>query len=143
MLSKKFLYTSKAVFSHSPVSRQYGLLQFQSRFNSTVRYEYIIQSNPVPNVALIQLNRPKALNALCTPLMNELNEALRAIDQDDNYNAIVLTGSERAFAAGADIKEMRNKTCAECIREDFLASWSDITNIKKPILAAVNGYAVS
>lgn len=94
------------------------------------------------NVALVTLNRPKALNALCNGLMNELNQALQAFDNDDNIAAIVLTGNEKAFAAGADIKEMQHNNYAKCIRTNFLAHWTGVTRIQKPIIAAVNGYAL-
>jgi enoyl-CoA hydratase len=75
------------------------------------RFTNIIVSNPNPSVGLITFNRPKALNALSSPLFKELNEALRELDEDDNVGAIVITGSEKAFAAGADIKEMKDKEC--------------------------------
>jgi enoyl-CoA hydratase len=75
------------------------------------QYTHILVSNPDPSVTLITLNRPKALNALSSPLFHELNSALRAADVDDSVGAIVLTGSEKAFAAGADIKEMKDKEC--------------------------------
>lgn len=94
------------------------------------------------NVALITLNRPKALNALCNGLMMELNAVLRDIDQNDSIAAIVLTGSEKAFAAGADIKEMQNNTYPKNIRTNFLSDWTNVTRIQKPIIAAVNGYAL-
>lgn len=94
------------------------------------------------NVALVTLNRPKALNALCNGLMIELNQALQAYDKDDSIAAIVLTGSEKAFAAGADIKEMQHNTYAKSIRSNFLSDWTNVTRIQKPIIAAVNGYAL-
>ncbi|KAI0659202.1 ClpP/crotonase-like domain-containing protein [Cubamyces menziesii] len=100
------------------------------------QYEFILTSRPADGVALITLNRPKALSALCTPLFNELNEAVKAFDNDDGVRALVLTGSERAFAAGADIKEMKDK------ERKLLESWSLLTAICKPIIAAVSGYAV-
>ena len=68
------------------------------RFMTTTQFEYILTSRPADGVALITLNRPKALNALCTPLFNELNSALKELDEDDSIRALVLTGSERAFA---------------------------------------------
>jgi enoyl-CoA hydratase len=74
-------------------------------------YTHILTSSPAPGVALITLNRPKALNALCAALMAEFNDALSGIEKDEEIKAVVVTGSEKAFAAGADIKEMRNKTC--------------------------------
>ncbi|KAF7723483.1 putative enoyl-CoA hydratase, mitochondrial [Apophysomyces ossiformis] len=93
-------------------------------------------------VGLITLNRPKALNALCNDLFVEVNDALRAYDSNDNIGAIVLTGSEKAFAAGADIKEMKDNTFVNTYKTDFLGHWAKMTEIKKPILAAVNGYAL-
>jgi len=93
-------------------------------------------------VALVELNRPKALNALCTPLIIDLTAALNEIEADDTIGCTVLTGSERAFAAGADIKEMQPKGYAECVRENYLASWSAVADHRKPIIAAVNGFAL-
>ena len=91
----------------------------------------------------VELNRPKALNALCTPLILELNAALRAFQADTSIGAIVLTGSERAFAAGADIKEMKDLTFSAAYGNDFIESWSDlVTFLKKPLITAVNGYAL-
>lgn len=95
------------------------------------------------NVGLIQLNRPKALNALCDKLMTELANALDILENDSSVGAIVLTGSEKAFAAGADIKEMSNNTYAKCLSENFLEHWNRVSQTRKPIIAAVNGYAVS
>ncbi|KAJ3343917.1 hypothetical protein HDU93_005200 [Gonapodya sp. JEL0774] len=92
--------------------------------------------------ALVSLNRPKALNALCDGLMRELGELLRTLDADPEVKAIVLTGSEKAFAAGADIKEMRDLTYDQVINENFIAHWADIGKIRKPVIAAVNGFAL-
>lgn len=111
-------------------------------YSSGGSYEYIVESKPTPGVRLITLNRPKALNALFTPLILELNNALVKADRDEEIGAIVITGSEKAFAAGADIKEMKDKTFAEVYGKDFIENWSDQTNVKKPIIAAVNGYAL-
>ncbi|GAB7350638.1 hypothetical protein MBLNU459_g1201t1 [Dothideomycetes sp. NU459] len=105
-------------------------------------YEHIKLSTPRPGVALIELNRPKALNALFTPLIAELNACARALDADPSIGAIVLTGSAKAFAAGADIKEMAPKTFADAYGGDFIESWSALTTLKKPVVAAVNGYAL-
>jgi enoyl-CoA hydratase len=94
-------------------------------------------------VGLIRLNRPAALNALCDQLMKELGAQLRAFDADPAIGAIVLTGSEKAFAAGADIKEMRGRTYPDAFIEDFIgAHWETVTTIKKPVIAAVAGYAL-
>ncbi|PWW75511.1 ECH-domain-containing protein [Tuber magnatum] len=104
-------------------------------------YEHILVSSPRSGVGQITLNRPK-VNALNTPLMSELNDALRAFDDSKATGAIVITGSERAFAAGADIKEMQNLTFSEAYRKDFIKLWSDVTQITKPVIAAVNGHAL-
>ena len=94
-------------------------------------------------VGLIRLNRPAAMNALCDQLMRELGTQLRAFDADPAIGAIVLTGSERAFAAGADIKEMRDRTHPQAMMEDFIgAHWETVTTIKKPVIAAVAGFAL-
>merc|ERR1711884_822461 len=93
-------------------------------------------------VGLVTLNRPKALNALFNPLMDDLLHALQAFDQDDTVGAIVLTGSERAFAAGADIKQMQNRKFAENFSTNFLEYWGNVSKVRKPIVAAVNGYAL-
>ena len=94
-------------------------------------------------VGLITLNRPAALNALCDGLMTELGAALRAFDADDAVGAIVLTGSEKAFAAGADIKEMVDRTFPEVHFEDFIgARWETVLTIRKPVIAAVAGFAL-
>jgi enoyl-CoA hydratase len=95
------------------------------------------------NVAVITLNRPKALNALCGPLMTEVAKALDIFEADGTIGAIVITGSEKAFAAGADIKEMQNNTYSQCILGNFLSDWTRVAKAQKPIIAAVNGYAVS
>ncbi|KAL5528060.1 hypothetical protein ACEPAF_7196 [Sanghuangporus sanghuang] len=97
---------------------------------------------PRPRVALITLNRPKALNALCAALISELNDALNRIENDESVGAVVITGSERAFAAGADIKEMKDREFHDVNREDFLANWHRLANLRKPAIAAVSGYAL-
>lgn len=91
---------------------------------------------------LIRLNRPQALNALNSQLVSELTDALRAFDKDDAIGAIVITGSEKAFAAGADIKEMQNLTFAEAYGQDFLGEAEGVSAIRKPIIAAVSGYTL-
>jgi enoyl-CoA hydratase len=93
-------------------------------------------------VATVQLNRPKVLNALNIELMTELVDCLEALDQDSSVRAIVLTGSERAFAAGADIKEMADASAVDMLTRDQFARWDRIRKIKKPIIAAVSGFAL-
>ncbi len=95
------------------------------------------------HICLIKLNRPDALNALNTQLLNELGKALASADQNDKVRCIVITGSEKAFAAGADISEMAEKTFTDVVYEDLFAKASaDILRIRKPIIAAVSGYAL-
>jgi len=94
------------------------------------------------SVGVIQLNRPKSLNALCDALMHDLNDALDKFNADSSVGCIVLTGQGKAFAAGADIKEMQNKTYTECINSNFLAHWTQVVKSRKPIIAAVNGFAL-
>ena len=94
-------------------------------------------------VALIRLNRPKALNALNSELLGELAAALSEIAADDAVRCVVLTGSDRAFAAGADIKEMSDKSYADMYRMNFFAAAAQaIEGFRKPIIAAVSGYAL-
>lgn len=117
---------------------------FQLRRNySTPSYEFLKVSTAGTNdrVGLVQLNRPKALNALCGPLMDELMQAVAAFDNNPNVGAIVITGSEKSFAAGADIKEMQDRTMAANYTEAFLSNWENLAKMKKPLIAAVNGYA--
>ncbi|CAN7937611.1 unnamed protein product, partial [Ixodes hexagonus] len=94
------------------------------------------------NVAVVTLNRPKALNALSKPLMKELGDAIEALNKDSSVGAIVITGSEKAFAAGADIKEMQPMTFAQCFTTNFLSEWDKVAQSIKPTIAAVNGYAL-
>jgi enoyl-CoA hydratase len=93
-------------------------------------------------VGLVTLNRPKALNALNTTVLTELLAACQAYEADPKIGAIVLTGSEKAFAAGADIKEMQSKSFVEAYLEDFFVGWEAFTRIRKPVIAAVSGYAL-
>ncbi len=94
-------------------------------------------------VSLIRLNRPQALNAFNSQLMDELTAALDAAESDTNVRCIVITGSERAFAAGADIKEMATKSYAEVFGEDFITrNWERVSRCRKPVIAAVAGYAL-
>ncbi|CAL1709487.1 unnamed protein product [Somion occarium] len=120
----------------------YLRLQVRAMSIATKEYEYLIVSKPVKGVGLITLNRPKALNALSSPLFIELNQAAAELDADHDVGALVLTGGERAFAAGADIKEMKDKTFAEVYQTRFLENWGHLAKLRKPIIAAVSGYAL-
>ncbi|XP_065579154.1 probable enoyl-CoA hydratase, mitochondrial isoform X4 [Artemia franciscana] len=116
-----------------------------ARFASTTSgYEHILveRKGEKQNVALITLNRPKAFNALCDGLMKEVSNALDSMENDSGIGAIVITGSERAFAAGADIKEMKDRRFEECYSGNFLNHWNRVSSCKKPVIAAVNGYAL-
>ena len=93
-------------------------------------------------VGLIRLNRPQALNALNRALMTDLTHALNAFEAEANIGCIVITGSEKAFAAGADIKEMAEKTFAEAYLGDFAANWDRASTVRKPVIAAVAGFAL-
>ena len=93
-------------------------------------------------VGLVTLNRPQALNALNAQLISELNQVLDACEADAEIGAIVITGSEKAFAAGADIKEMKDKTYPDVLVNDFIAPWERLTRCRKPVIAAVSGYAL-
>jgi enoyl-CoA hydratase len=104
-------------------------------------YETILTEVLGP-VARITLNRPKALNALNSQLIDELGEAMRGFDRDPVIGCIVLTGSEKAFAAGADIREMKDKTFAEVYQQNFLANWDAVSATRKPVIAAVAGFCL-
>ena len=96
----------------------------------------------IGRVVKITLNRPKALNALNSELMNELLATMQEKDNDPSVGCFVITGSEKAFAAGADIKEMAAKTSVEMLAEDYLADWGKLAAIRTPKIAAVSGYAL-
>jgi enoyl-CoA hydratase len=93
-------------------------------------------------VGLIRLNRPQALNALNRALMRELGQALSEFEADKNVGCIVITGSEKAFAAGADIKEMADKEFTDVYFDDFCADWHQAAAARKPVIAAVAGFAL-
>ena len=94
-------------------------------------------------VGLIRFNRPQALNALCDQLMDELGAQLLAFDAEPAIGCIVVTGSEKAFAAGADIKEMRDRTYPAVLEDDFIGKrWETVLRVRKPVIAAVAGFAL-
>src|SRR4051812_2894685 len=93
-------------------------------------------------VATITLNRPKALNALNSQVMHEVTSAATELDSDPGVGAIIVTGSAKAFAAGADIKEMADLSFAEAFDADFFATWGKLAAVRTPTIAAVAGYAL-
>lgn len=95
-----------------------------------------------PGIALIQLNRPKELNALNPQLMGEVRDALQTLDKNDAVKVIIITGNDQAFAAGADIKQMADKTPVDMHIMDQFSTWDQIRKTKKPIIAAVSGFAL-
>jgi enoyl-CoA hydratase len=106
-------------------------------------YEFIIvEPQHRPQIALIRLNRPKELNALNLQLMQELKKAFHELDENDEVRCIVITGDERAFAAGADIKQMENRTAVDMLKIDQFETWDQIRKTRKPVIAAVSGFAL-
>jgi enoyl-CoA hydratase len=107
----------------------------------TMPYENILAETR-DRVGLIRLNRPQQLNALNAQLMEELSTALEAFDRDDDVGCMVIAGNERAFAAGADIKEMTGATAVAMLTRDAIGRWDRIRKIKKPVIAAVSGWCL-
>ena len=105
--------------------------------------EYILVTKQYePLIALIQLNRPKDLNALNLQLMQELRDTLQQLDKDEKVRVIIITGNDQAFAAGADIKQMADKSAIDMLTIDQFSTWDQIRKTKKPIIAAVSGFAL-
>ncbi len=108
-----------------------------------MEFEFIlVNPNYDKHIALIQLNRPKELNALNLQLMLELKKALQQLDDNDDVRCIIITGNEQAFAAGADIKQMESKNAIDLLKIDQFETWDQIRKTKKPIIAAVSGFAL-
>ena len=108
-----------------------------------MNYEFIlVEPAYQTHIALIRLNRPKELNALNLQLMLELKHALAEFDANDEVRCIIITGNERAFAAGADIKQMESKTAIDMLKIDQFETWDQIRKTKKPIIAAVSGFCL-
>ena len=119
----------------------YTINSFQSKSFSDKTEELVKTSVPAERVGLIQLNRPKAKNALNNQINLELNQALYAFERDSNIAVIVLTGHTEFFAAGADIKEMKDLTFSDCYKSSFLDDRNYLSKVKKPVIGCVNGYA--
>ncbi len=95
------------------------------------------------NIGIVTLNRPEALNAFNNQLMNELTDCLKSLEKNDAIGAIIITGSQKAFAAGADIKEMAPLTFESAYKNEFITSnWEEVTRCRKPVIAAVSGFAL-
>ncbi|HLY24704.1 MAG TPA: enoyl-CoA hydratase-related protein [Aggregatilineales bacterium] len=107
-----------------------------------MNYENILLTHQDGGVALIRLNRPRALNALNPALMTELGQAFTALDGDDSVRCIVITGDERAFAAGADIKDMADASAIDMLTRDSIGLYDSVMAVHKPIIAAVSGYCL-
>ena len=105
-------------------------------------FENIIAETKDGGVALITLTRPDALNALNDQLINELGQAIDSFEADSAIGCIVITGSEKAFAAGADIKEMQAKSYMDAYMSNFISTWERVARCRKPVIAAVNGFAL-
>jgi enoyl-CoA hydratase len=108
---------------------------------ASVAYEHILVEIEAP-IATVTLNRPKVLNALNPELISEVNVALGELDADDNVRAVVLTGGAKVFAAGADIGDMADRSAVDQLRRDQTGRWAGIAAFGKPLIAAINGYAL-
>jgi enoyl-CoA hydratase len=102
----------------------------------------LIEPHIDEHYAILRLNRPRELNALNLQLMQEIRASLQLLDADENIRCIIITGSERAFAAGADIKQMQDKNAIEMLKIDQFSTWDAIRKTKKPVIAAVSGFAL-
>ncbi|OQV18126.1 Enoyl-CoA hydratase, mitochondrial [Hypsibius exemplaris] len=143
------LFRQRGLFNHgmqAPIFQRAFAAEAkpETKISHDTKYEYLIVGvkGEKQNVGLIQLNRPRAFNSLCSPLIAELCQAVEKFEMDDSIGAIVLTGSERVFAAGADIKEMQHREFPNVYKNDFLGSWDKLAKCRKPTIAAVNGYAL-
>ena len=133
----------KRIEAHQPDNdfRSYSLSIATLR--TTMSYELITIRTEADKVGIVTLNRPKQLNALNDALMDELGQALKAFDADPAIGCMVITGSEKAFAAGADIGAMASYSFAEVYRGDYITrNWEQIRSIRKPVIAAVSGFAL-
>merc|ERR1712071_415661 len=136
-----FNLSKLALRAHLVQPTRFGALRLMST-NPAYQHILVDKCGEKTNVGVITLNRPKALNALCNALMTEVGQAITAFELDENVGAIIITGSERAFAAGADIKEMLPNEFGKVYGTNFLSHWDRVSQCKKPVIAAVNGYAL-
>ncbi|MEB2289107.1 MAG: enoyl-CoA hydratase-related protein [Anaerolineae bacterium] len=107
-----------------------------------MEYQHILVEKPADGVGLVRLNEPRTFNALTGPLMNELMSALAELDRDESVRCLVITGTAKVFAAGADIHEMAQATPVEMMEKAFIARWERLRALHKPVIAAVSGYAL-
>lgn len=135
-----FLYFTQEIFNNNSSNLQSQIL-YVSETYSSMHYTTISVTKE-HSYAIIQFQRAEVLNALNIKLMQELVDALELLDKDDEVRAIILTGNEKAFAAGADIKEMAEASAMEMLTRDQFARWDKIRKVKKPIIAAVSGFAL-
>jgi enoyl-CoA hydratase len=105
-------------------------------------YELILVEQPVPGVGMVKMNQPRAFNTLSGPMMDDVMGALEALNADESIGCLVLTGTDRVFAAGADIKEMSQAAPAAMVQKNFIARWERLRGLHKPLIAAVSGYAL-
>src|SRR5258708_27927211 len=117
------------------------IMSDENNQNQADRYE-TVKVETSGRVGLVHLHRRKNLNALNAQLSHELLDALRSFDQDEAIGAMIVTGSERAFAAGADIEEMARKTLVQLRAENYFGAFDEIARLSKPIIAPVSGYAL-
>ena len=134
---KVSILAGRSAFKNVALAQQ--LMKMSTASHNMIKVEKVGTNN---HVGLITLNRPKALNALCAELMNELEQTLVEFQNDASVRCVVITGSEKAFAAGADIKEMVDRKFAEVYSGAFLSNWTKISEFRKPVIAAVNGFAL-
>ncbi|MCO5582102.1 hypothetical protein L7F22_035992 [Adiantum nelumboides] len=140
--------SSKLDFSHSISSSGFGCNASDTPIHSksdvfSKQYKSIeVTLVEQGTVGLIVLNRPEVLNALSEDLMHELVDVLKVLDSTQTVGAMVITGKGKAFAAGADIKELKEKKNVDIFMSGFPSKWNDVSKVKKPIIAAVNGYAL-
>ncbi len=142
-ISTFYLLHPESLLSCAPYNHL--TILFLSTFHHRVQkmeYANILVTRPAEGVGAIQLNRPKVLNALNTKTMSEILHALREHEQDDSVRCNVIYGDERAFAAGADIRELADSSTVQMMIRNQFSAWEDIRGIKKPIIAAVSGFAL-